>query len=210
MLLLCFNNICATFPHTFCLLSTSPSRVGFYVSTFQSLAGFEEKFHKEISRVRLVFRRPLMLSLDKDQTKQTDTVCQITVDRKMLIMPVLTLSASCTLNLKQFSSCCPWAMFWKPDAKSLTVKSFGPVLLRSQMQSTDCLCSLRYCTFCWCMFCEWSTKNDCVTDDRYLKEGFVCLNGFCRGESGERPEETQNEMEREKRSTLEERQKEKS
>uniref|UniRef100_H2UCL9 Myc box-dependent-interacting protein 1 n=1 Tax=Takifugu rubripes TaxID=31033 RepID=H2UCL9_TAKRU len=29
------------------------SRVGFYVSTFQSLSGFEEKFHKEISRVRL-------------------------------------------------------------------------------------------------------------------------------------------------------------
>uniref|UniRef100_UPI0037E92C7D myc box-dependent-interacting protein 1 isoform X3 n=1 Tax=Semicossyphus pulcher TaxID=241346 RepID=UPI0037E92C7D len=27
------------------------SRVGFYVSTFQSLAGFEEKFHKEISRL---------------------------------------------------------------------------------------------------------------------------------------------------------------
>uniref|UniRef100_A0A672HKQ8 Myc box-dependent-interacting protein 1 n=1 Tax=Salarias fasciatus TaxID=181472 RepID=A0A672HKQ8_SALFA len=29
------------------------SRVGFYVSTFQSLAGFEEKFHKEMSRVRI-------------------------------------------------------------------------------------------------------------------------------------------------------------
>uniref|UniRef100_A0A8C3AYX5 Myc box-dependent-interacting protein 1 n=1 Tax=Cyclopterus lumpus TaxID=8103 RepID=A0A8C3AYX5_CYCLU len=28
------------------------SRVGFYVSTFQSLAGFEEKFHKEIGRVK--------------------------------------------------------------------------------------------------------------------------------------------------------------
>uniref|UniRef100_A0A671Z4N9 Myc box-dependent-interacting protein 1 n=1 Tax=Sparus aurata TaxID=8175 RepID=A0A671Z4N9_SPAAU len=35
------------------------SRVGFYVSTFQSLAGFEEKFHKEISRVRLVHTSPL-------------------------------------------------------------------------------------------------------------------------------------------------------
>uniref|UniRef100_A0A8C6P1H1 Myc box-dependent-interacting protein 1 n=1 Tax=Nothobranchius furzeri TaxID=105023 RepID=A0A8C6P1H1_NOTFU len=34
------------------------SRVGFYVSTFQSLAGFEEKFHKEISRVRLFHRPP--------------------------------------------------------------------------------------------------------------------------------------------------------
>uniref|UniRef100_A0A3Q3DN36 Myc box-dependent-interacting protein 1 n=1 Tax=Hippocampus comes TaxID=109280 RepID=A0A3Q3DN36_HIPCM len=30
------------------------SRVGFYVSTFQSLAGFEEKFHKEISRVSVI------------------------------------------------------------------------------------------------------------------------------------------------------------
>uniref|UniRef100_A0A669D1T9 Myc box-dependent-interacting protein 1 n=1 Tax=Oreochromis niloticus TaxID=8128 RepID=A0A669D1T9_ORENI len=34
------------------------SRVGFYVSTFQSLAGFEEKFHKEMSRVG-VFYKPL-------------------------------------------------------------------------------------------------------------------------------------------------------
>uniref|UniRef100_A0A8C3AYI7 Myc box-dependent-interacting protein 1 n=1 Tax=Cyclopterus lumpus TaxID=8103 RepID=A0A8C3AYI7_CYCLU len=38
------------------------SRVGFYVSTFQSLAGFEEKFHKEIGRVK--------------QTKQIYTRCQ--------------------------------------------------------------------------------------------------------------------------------------
>uniref|UniRef100_A0A4W6F109 Myc box-dependent-interacting protein 1 n=1 Tax=Lates calcarifer TaxID=8187 RepID=A0A4W6F109_LATCA len=35
------------------------SRVGFYVSTFQSLAGFEEKFHKEMSRVSVVCRPPL-------------------------------------------------------------------------------------------------------------------------------------------------------
>uniref|UniRef100_A0A8C3AZQ6 Myc box-dependent-interacting protein 1 n=1 Tax=Cyclopterus lumpus TaxID=8103 RepID=A0A8C3AZQ6_CYCLU len=42
------------------------SRVGFYVSTFQSLAGFEEKFHKEIGR----------------QTKQIYTRCQVTVDGK--------------------------------------------------------------------------------------------------------------------------------
>uniref|UniRef100_A0A8C3AVR1 Myc box-dependent-interacting protein 1 n=1 Tax=Cyclopterus lumpus TaxID=8103 RepID=A0A8C3AVR1_CYCLU len=41
------------------------SRVGFYVSTFQSLAGFEEKFHKEI-----------------EQTKQIYTRCQVTVDGK--------------------------------------------------------------------------------------------------------------------------------
>uniref|UniRef100_A0A4W6EXA0 Myc box-dependent-interacting protein 1 n=1 Tax=Lates calcarifer TaxID=8187 RepID=A0A4W6EXA0_LATCA len=34
------------------------SRVGFYVSTFQSLAGFEEKFHKEMSRVSVVCRPP--------------------------------------------------------------------------------------------------------------------------------------------------------
>uniref|UniRef100_A0A669AVA7 Myc box-dependent-interacting protein 1 n=1 Tax=Oreochromis niloticus TaxID=8128 RepID=A0A669AVA7_ORENI len=37
------------------------SRVGFYVSTFQSLAGFEEKFHKEMSRVG-VFYKPLAAS----------------------------------------------------------------------------------------------------------------------------------------------------
>lgn len=39
------------------------SRVGFYVSTFQSLAGFEEKFHKEMSRVRLLQRPPALLDL---------------------------------------------------------------------------------------------------------------------------------------------------
>uniref|UniRef100_A0A669F6B9 Myc box-dependent-interacting protein 1 n=1 Tax=Oreochromis niloticus TaxID=8128 RepID=A0A669F6B9_ORENI len=32
------------------------SRVGFYVSTFQSLAGFEEKFHKEMSRVGVFYK----------------------------------------------------------------------------------------------------------------------------------------------------------
>lgn len=61
------------------LFSALSSRVGFYVSTFQSLAGFEEKFHKEISRVRLMYRPPLMLNLDKDQPIQIDTVYQITV-----------------------------------------------------------------------------------------------------------------------------------
>uniref|UniRef100_A0A8C9Y3X6 Myc box-dependent-interacting protein 1 n=1 Tax=Sander lucioperca TaxID=283035 RepID=A0A8C9Y3X6_SANLU len=50
------------------------SRVGFYVSTFQSLAGFEEKFHKEIGRVSLVYEPLIVLNLDKDQTKQIDTV----------------------------------------------------------------------------------------------------------------------------------------
>uniref|UniRef100_A0A8D3ABL3 Myc box-dependent-interacting protein 1 n=1 Tax=Scophthalmus maximus TaxID=52904 RepID=A0A8D3ABL3_SCOMX len=32
------------------------SRVGFYVSTFQSLAGFEEKFHKEMTKHKLHFQ----------------------------------------------------------------------------------------------------------------------------------------------------------
>uniref|UniRef100_A0A8C3AZF9 Myc box-dependent-interacting protein 1 n=1 Tax=Cyclopterus lumpus TaxID=8103 RepID=A0A8C3AZF9_CYCLU len=49
------------------------SRVGFYVSTFQSLAGFEEKFHKEIGRVK--------------QTKQIYTRCQVTVDGKEVPTP---------------------------------------------------------------------------------------------------------------------------
>uniref|UniRef100_A0A3Q1JK18 Uncharacterized protein n=1 Tax=Anabas testudineus TaxID=64144 RepID=A0A3Q1JK18_ANATE len=48
------------------------SRVGFYVSTFQSLAGFEEKFHKEMSRVRLFYRSPIVLHLDK--TKQQNRI----------------------------------------------------------------------------------------------------------------------------------------
>lgn len=33
------------------LLLTSTSRVGFYVNTFQSIAGLEENFHKEMSKV---------------------------------------------------------------------------------------------------------------------------------------------------------------
>uniref|UniRef100_A0A3Q2QEF7 Myc box-dependent-interacting protein 1 n=1 Tax=Fundulus heteroclitus TaxID=8078 RepID=A0A3Q2QEF7_FUNHE len=41
------------------------SRVGFYVSTFQSLAGFEEKFHKEISRVRPLHRLSPLHSVSK-------------------------------------------------------------------------------------------------------------------------------------------------
>ncbi len=66
------------------LSSALSSRVGFYVSTFQSLAGFEEKFHKEIARVRLMYRPPLMLNLDKNQTKQIGTLYQITVAGKVL------------------------------------------------------------------------------------------------------------------------------
>uniref|UniRef100_A0AAQ4PBE2 Bridging integrator 1a n=1 Tax=Gasterosteus aculeatus aculeatus TaxID=481459 RepID=A0AAQ4PBE2_GASAC len=46
------------------------SRVGFYVSTFQSLAGFEEKFHKEIGRVSVACGPQLMRNLDKEETKQ--------------------------------------------------------------------------------------------------------------------------------------------
>uniref|UniRef100_A0A3B5KXN6 Bridging integrator 1a n=1 Tax=Xiphophorus couchianus TaxID=32473 RepID=A0A3B5KXN6_9TELE len=50
------------------------SRVGFYVSTFQSLAGFEEKFHKEISRVRPFRRPPVQTGLRVDMgTPQTPT-----------------------------------------------------------------------------------------------------------------------------------------
>jgi hypothetical protein len=41
--------------HTRCLVYTifpsSGSRVGFYVNTFQSIAGLEENFHKEMSKV---------------------------------------------------------------------------------------------------------------------------------------------------------------
>lgn len=34
--------------------SLSSSRVGFYVNTFQSVAGLEEKFHREIGKVMSV------------------------------------------------------------------------------------------------------------------------------------------------------------
>ncbi|XP_061774259.1 myc box-dependent-interacting protein 1 isoform X3 [Nerophis ophidion] len=45
------------------------SRVGFYVSTFQSLAGFEEKFHKEMSRLD----QDLHDVLEKLEETDTDT-----------------------------------------------------------------------------------------------------------------------------------------
>ncbi|XP_038149251.1 myc box-dependent-interacting protein 1 isoform X4 [Cyprinodon tularosa] len=47
------------------------SRVGFYVSTFQSLAGFEEKFHKEISRLDQDLHDVLVKLEDTDPTRRT-------------------------------------------------------------------------------------------------------------------------------------------
>lgn len=48
------------------------SRVGFYVSTFQSLAGFEEKFHKEIGRLDQDLYDILEKLEDTDPTRKTD------------------------------------------------------------------------------------------------------------------------------------------
>ncbi|KAM3607338.1 uncharacterized protein V6R79_005983 [Siganus canaliculatus] len=48
------------------------SRVGFYVSTFQSLAGFEEKFHKEISRLSQDLHEVLEKLEGSDTTRKTD------------------------------------------------------------------------------------------------------------------------------------------
>lgn len=89
------------------LFSLLSSRVGFYVSTFQSLAGFEEKFHKEISRVRFVYRSLLMLNLDRDQTKLIHIMYQITTDGNLLYSILCIhqcqfdyISKSCKSNLK--------------------------------------------------------------------------------------------------------------
>ncbi|XP_053733484.1 myc box-dependent-interacting protein 1 isoform X1 [Synchiropus splendidus] len=49
------------------------SRVGFYVSTFQSLAGFEEKFHKEISRLDQDLYDVLEALEKSDTTSGNDT-----------------------------------------------------------------------------------------------------------------------------------------
>ncbi|XP_044072975.1 myc box-dependent-interacting protein 1 isoform X5 [Siniperca chuatsi] len=46
------------------------SRVGFYVSTFQSLAGFEEKFHKEISRLDQDLY-DVLEKLEEDRSRKT-------------------------------------------------------------------------------------------------------------------------------------------
>nr|XP_046260183.1 myc box-dependent-interacting protein 1 isoform X6 [Scatophagus argus] len=48
------------------------SRVGFYVSTFQSLAGFEEKFHKEISRLSQDLYDVLEKLEGTDTSRKTD------------------------------------------------------------------------------------------------------------------------------------------
>ncbi|XP_023284383.1 myc box-dependent-interacting protein 1-like isoform X3 [Seriola lalandi dorsalis] len=47
------------------------SRVGFYVSTFQSLAGFEEKFHKEMSRLDQDLHDVLETLEGSDATRKT-------------------------------------------------------------------------------------------------------------------------------------------
>ncbi|KAG7265682.1 hypothetical protein CRUP_027759 [Coryphaenoides rupestris] len=47
------------------------SRVGFYVSTFQSLAGFEEKFHKEIGRLDQDVHDVLVTLEGSDTTRKT-------------------------------------------------------------------------------------------------------------------------------------------
>ncbi|KAK2839674.1 hypothetical protein Q5P01_013414 [Channa striata] len=47
------------------------SRVGFYVSTFQSLAGFEEKFHKEMGRLDQDLYDVLEKLEETDTTRQT-------------------------------------------------------------------------------------------------------------------------------------------
>ncbi|CAL8387334.1 unnamed protein product [Gadus morhua 'NCC'] len=47
------------------------SRVGFYVSTFQSLAGFEEKFHKEIGRLDQDLNDTLVALEGSDTTRKT-------------------------------------------------------------------------------------------------------------------------------------------
>ncbi|XP_068559048.1 myc box-dependent-interacting protein 1 isoform X2 [Cebidichthys violaceus] len=49
------------------------SRVGFYVSTFQSLAGFEEKFHKEIGRLDQDLY-DILEKLESTDTQQTSSV----------------------------------------------------------------------------------------------------------------------------------------
>ncbi|XP_013877774.1 myc box-dependent-interacting protein 1 [Austrofundulus limnaeus] len=48
------------------------SRVGFYVSTFQSLAGFEEKFHKEMSRLDQDLYDVLEKLEETDPTRKPD------------------------------------------------------------------------------------------------------------------------------------------
>ncbi|XP_029936250.1 myc box-dependent-interacting protein 1 isoform X2 [Myripristis murdjan] len=48
------------------------SRVGFYVSTFQSLAGFEEKFHKEMSRLDQDLN-DVLLNLEQSDTTDRKT-----------------------------------------------------------------------------------------------------------------------------------------
>ncbi|XP_028992788.1 myc box-dependent-interacting protein 1 isoform X2 [Betta splendens] len=48
------------------------SRVGFYVSTFQSLAGFEEKFHKEMSRLDQDLYDVLEKLEDSDTTSEKE------------------------------------------------------------------------------------------------------------------------------------------
>uniref|UniRef100_A0AAQ4PST3 Myc box-dependent-interacting protein 1 n=1 Tax=Gasterosteus aculeatus aculeatus TaxID=481459 RepID=A0AAQ4PST3_GASAC len=75
------------------------SRVGFYVSTFQSLAGFEEKFHKEIGRVSLHF-----ISIDLSHTLFAIPLA-VSVTRLYLGLALhLSLSRSLSASVKEASN----------------------------------------------------------------------------------------------------------
>ncbi len=53
------------------------------------------------------------------------------------------------------------------DVEWRKFKHLGPDLQRSKKHRVlNCVCTLTYCMFCWFMFCGWSTKNHCATDNR--------------------------------------------
>uniref|UniRef100_I3J8P3 Myc box-dependent-interacting protein 1 n=1 Tax=Oreochromis niloticus TaxID=8128 RepID=I3J8P3_ORENI len=76
------------------------SRVGFYVSTFQSLAGFEEKFHKEMSRVGVFYKNGCSISDNSSgQTRPSTTSLRPAVPPPPKVTPSKELKTENIINL---------------------------------------------------------------------------------------------------------------
>uniref|UniRef100_A0A8C6SEW1 Myc box-dependent-interacting protein 1 n=1 Tax=Neogobius melanostomus TaxID=47308 RepID=A0A8C6SEW1_9GOBI len=84
------------------------SRVGFYVSTFQSLAAFEEKFHHEMSRLDNDLHDVLVKLENTDTKISFDKGFQLaSMDTKIVLLLTATLTSMYYLNSGFLSCDCP-------------------------------------------------------------------------------------------------------
>ncbi len=81
--------------------------------------------------------------------------------------PILPSRCNCLLaSMSELQSLKTRGWRCEPVWLELGIQDLGPDLLRPQIEILHCVCTLKYCMFCWCTFCKWSTKNNCATDNR--------------------------------------------